>query len=122
MKRSAAIALITIMLSPLVVTSVMAEDIIIPLPETTSVEKIESAYQCGQEKVVATYLNAGNISLVRIAFADRIIVASNVMAASGAKYQGSVYVWWSKGDEADLYDLMADAEMKKPVHCTAVKP
>lgn len=58
---------------------------------------------------------------MRIAFAGRIIVASSVICGSGAKYQGGAYVWWSKGEEADLYDLMADPQMQKPLHCAAIK-
>lgn len=50
MKRSAAIALITTMLSPLVVTSVMAEDIIISLPETMSVEKQNRLISVGRRR------------------------------------------------------------------------
>ena len=58
---------------------------------------------------------------VRLGLKDGVIVAANVISGSGARYQGGVHVWWSKGDEADLYDLMADPEMKKPVHCVEKK-
>ncbi|WP_142779425.1 MliC family protein [Agrobacterium sp. T29] len=104
-----------------VATGAMAEELVIPLPNGTTVEKVETVYQCAADKVEAVYFNAGEISLVRLGLKDGVTVAANVISGSGAKYQGGIYVWWSKGEEADLYDLMADPEMKKPVHCVEAK-
>ncbi|CUX14994.1 MULTISPECIES: MliC family protein [Rhizobium/Agrobacterium group] len=104
-----------------VATGAMAEELVIPLPKDTTVEKVETVYQCATDKVEAVYFNAGEISLVRLGLKDGVTVAANVISGSGAKYQGGIYVWWSKGEEADLYDLMADPEMKKPVHCVEAK-
>ncbi|MGV1955773.1 MliC family protein [Agrobacterium sp. 22-214-1] len=104
-----------------VATSALAEELVIPLPKDTTVEKVETVYQCAADKVEAVYFNAGEISLVRLGLKDGVTVAANVISGSGAKYQGGIYVWWSKGEEADLYDLMADPEMKKPVHCVEAK-
>ncbi len=99
----------------------LAEDLVIPLPKGTAVEKVETIYQCAADRVEAVYFNAGDVSLVRLGLKDGVTVAANVISGSGAKYQGGVHVWWSKGDEADLYDLMADPDMKKPVHCVEAK-
>lgn len=99
----------------------MAEELVIPLPKDTTVETVETVYQCAADKVEAVYFNAGDISLVRLGLKDGVTVAANVISGSGAKYQGGIYVWWTKGEEADLYDLMADPEMKKPVHCVEAK-
>ncbi|WP_332909355.1 MULTISPECIES: MliC family protein [Agrobacterium] len=104
-----------------IATGAMAEDLVIPLPKDTTVEKVETVYQCAADKVEAVYFNAGEISLVRLGLKDGVTVAANVISGSGAKYQGGMYVWWSKGDEADLYDLMADPQMKQPVHCIETK-
>ena len=104
-----------------VATGAMAEELVIPLPNDTTVEKVETVYQCAADKVEAVYFNAGEISLVRLGLKDGVTVAANAIAGSGAKYQGGIYVWWSKGEEADLYDLMADPEMKKPVHCVEAR-
>ena len=104
-----------------VATGAMAEELVIPLPNDTTVEKVETVYQCATDKVEAVYFNAGEISLVRLGLKDGVTVAANVISGSGAKYQGGIYVWWSKGEEADLYDLMADPEMKQPVHCVEAK-
>ncbi|CVI54769.1 MliC family protein [Agrobacterium leguminum] len=104
-----------------VATGAMAEELVIPLPKDTTVEKVETVYQCAADKVEAVYFNAGEISLVRLGLKDGVTVAANVISGSGAKYQGGIYVWWSKGEEADLYDLMADPEMKQPVHCVEAR-
>lgn len=104
-----------------VATGAMAEELVISLPKDTTVEKVETVYQCAADKVEAVYFNAGEISLVRLGLKDGVTVAANVISGSGAKYQGGIYVWWSKGEEADLYDLMADPEMKQPVHCVEAK-
>jgi len=104
-----------------IATGAVAEDLVIPLPKDSAVEKVETTYQCAADRVEAVYFNAGDVSLVRLGLKDGVTVAANVISGSGAKYQGGVYVWWSKGDEADLYDLMADPDMKKPVHCVDVK-
>lgn len=118
-KTVAAISLAAFSVS--LATGAMAEDLVIPLPKDTTVEKVETVYQCVADKVEAVYFNAGEVSLVRLGLKNGVTVAANVISGSGAKYQGGIYVWWSKGDEADLYDLMADPEMKKPVHCVDVK-
>ncbi|MFS8122230.1 MliC family protein [Rhizobium sp. BR 250] len=115
MKKSVAATSLAFFLS--IATGALAEDLVIPLPNDTTVEKVENVYQCGADRVEAVYFNAGDVSLVRLGLKDGVTVAANVISGSGAKYQGGVYVWWSKGDEADLYDLMADPEMKQPVHC-----
>ncbi|KDR88233.1 hypothetical protein L905_25295 [Agrobacterium sp. TS43] len=120
MKKSVA-ATCLVAFSMSVVTGAMAEELVIPLPNDTTVEKVETVYQCAADKVEAVYFSAGEISLVRLGLKDGVTVAANVISGSGAKYQGGIYVWWSKGEEADLYDLMADPEMKKPVHCVEAK-
>jgi membrane-bound inhibitor of C-type lysozyme len=35
-----------------------------------------------------------------------------VVAASGVRYVGANYAWWTKGAGADLYDTMADPNSK----------
>ncbi len=120
MKKSVAATCLAVF-STSIATGAMAEDLVIPLPKDTTVEKVETVYQCAADKVEAVYFNAGEISLVRLGLKDGVTVAANVISGSGAKYQGGMYVWWSKGNEADLYDLMADPQMKQPVHCIETK-
>lgn len=35
-------------------------------------------------------------------------MASNVVSASGAKYVGGEYVWWTKGNEASFYHTLTE--------------
>ncbi|WP_234881784.1 MliC family protein [Agrobacterium larrymoorei] len=102
-------------------TPLLADDITIPMPADTKVEHVDATYQCGQEKVTVTYINAGSVNLARLGMGDTIIVASSVIAASGAKYAGGPYVWWSKGEEAELYDVVKDPQMNTATHCSTVK-
>ncbi|NRF12308.1 MliC family protein [Agrobacterium pusense] len=120
MKKSVAALYLAALTLP-AASSALAEDLVIPLPGDTTVEKTDAVYRCGAETVEAVYYNAGDISLVRLGLKDGVIVAANVVSGSGAKYQGGARVWWSKGDEADLYDVMTDPDMKQPVHCVEEK-
>ncbi|WP_455474117.1 MliC family protein [Bartonella sp. B30(2025)] len=83
------------------------------------------AYQCnigtGTERVEATYHNAGDISLVDFKWKDHRVVGANVIAASGAKYMGAQYVWWTSKNEATLYDLINDPQQEKPILCVEEK-
>lgn len=82
-----------------------AEDIRIELPLEAKVETIREEYRCGDREVSAQYINSGPVSLAVLMLGEELVVASNVIAASGAKYAGGQYVWWTKGEEATLYDL-----------------
>jgi len=82
-------------------------DIVIRLPgPEQSVARETISYQCdADQRVVAEYINAGANSLAVLKIGEETLIAANVMAASGAKYAGGRYEWWTKGDEATLYDL-----------------
>ncbi|WP_182418907.1 MliC family protein [Bartonella sp. HY038] len=80
-----------------------------------SSEKVK--YKCGDQDVVATYINANDISLVQLDFSDKTIVAANVLAASGAKYAGDQFIWWEDQGEVSLYNIIDDPEQKKPIAC-----
>lgn len=80
--------------------------ITIPLPGGQKVERMKVAYSCsGGLKVQAEYFNATPNALATIAFRKEFVVLANVLAGSGARYAGGQYIWWTKGDNADLYDL-----------------
>lgn len=98
-----------------------ADDITVLMPRETKVEQVNANYQCGSEIVSVTYINAGSVSLARLTLGNTIILASNVIAASGAKYAGGPYIWWSKGDNAELYDVMQDSGMSDPRICITKK-
>jgi membrane-bound inhibitor of C-type lysozyme len=91
----------------------------IPVTGDTEVSSTSSIYECGDEEISATYINAGDVSLAVLEIDGRTVVASNVIAASGAKYAGAQYIWWTKGDEANLYDLTEGGEDAPASTCAA---
>ncbi len=82
-------------------------DVVIRLPgPEQSVARETINYQCDDElRIVVEYINVGDNSLAVIRRGEETFIASNVIAASGAKYAGGHFEWWTKGDEATLYDL-----------------
>lgn len=101
-----------------VMLSACAGQVAINVPEATEVERIEAVYDCGDRQVPVEYVNAGPVSLAVLTLDGETVVASNVLSASGAKYAGAQYIWWTKGDQASLFDLMQGADAP-PVICTA---
>jgi membrane-bound inhibitor of C-type lysozyme len=71
-------------------------------------------YTCANGKTFkVTYLNAANgqsFALVPVAGRTMLLVAT--VAASGVRYQGDRYTWWTKGPRADLYDATAGDNAK----------
>ncbi|WP_292898360.1 MliC family protein [Nitratireductor sp.] len=90
----------------------------IDLPDAETVETVTVTYACPDGDIDATYYNAEDNSLVVVTIDGGPVVMSSVLAASGVKYAGGPYVWWTKGDDADLYDLMK-GEDAEPVSCAA---
>jgi len=81
-------------------------------------------YRCadGHEMGVA-YMNTDNQqSFAVIRIEGRHLVFVDTAAGSGARYVAGRYVWWSKGDEGNLYDVMA-GENAAPLakDCKAIK-
>ncbi|MBD9652402.1 META domain-containing protein [Ensifer sp. ENS09] len=79
-------------------------DVTIRIPGADTVDRQSVRYDCGGKAIEAEYINAGPVSLVTFTIDGTFVVASNVIAASGAKYAGGQYVWWTKGEEATLFD------------------
>jgi membrane-bound inhibitor of C-type lysozyme len=94
----------------------LAAKITFEVPNVGEVQTTKAVYSCGNKQVSATYINAGSTSLVLLKLGNEFVVASNVLSGSGARYAGRQYVWWTKGDHADLYDLMK-GEDAAPIGC-----
>ncbi|PIT70151.1 MliC family protein [Bartonella tribocorum] len=98
-----------------------AGSLVIEVPDDPEPKTEVIAYQCetstSKERVEVTYLNAGNISLVDFKWQGKRIIASRSINASGAKYMGGPYIWWTKGNEATLSDLINDPEEKNLIQC-----
>lgn len=71
-------------------------------------------YTCADGKTFrVTYLNAVNgqsFALMPVSGRTMLLVAT--IAASGVRYQGDRYTWWTKGPRADLYDATAGDDAK----------
>ncbi|WP_322042978.1 MliC family protein [Paraburkholderia sp. J67] len=72
------------------------------------------SYTCANGKTFkVSYLNASNgQSFALVPVEGRKLLLVGVVAASGVRYVGSNYAWWTKGPGADLYDTMADPNAK----------
>lgn len=101
-------------------SAVSAAEITITLPEGLEADRSKAVYACGDREIPVEYINAGPVSLAVLTLGEETIVASNVISASGARYAGGQYIWWTKGDEASLYDL-TQGEDAPPVACTAAQ-
>lgn len=95
-----------------------AAEIRIAVPEGVEVRSKVVDYDCGDQRIAVRYIDAGSVSLATMELAGEQILASNVIAASGARYAGRQYIWWSKGSEAFLQDLMK-GEDAPVLECTA---
>ncbi|UNE54207.1 MliC family protein [Bartonella machadoae] len=98
-----------------------AGSIVIEVPDTPEPKTQTVAYQCdtgtSKERVEAVYLNADNISLVDFKWKGDRVIAANVIANTGKKYEGAQYIWWEINNEIILHDLVQDPEGKKRIHC-----
>jgi len=92
-----------------------ANEIVIPVP--SPVEVATRSYMCGRLPVTVDYINAGGISLAVLHMRDELVIAANVLSASGARYAGDRYIWWSHGGGTDLYDLTGPGGGTVPVSC-----
>jgi membrane-bound inhibitor of C-type lysozyme len=92
-----------------------ANAIVIPVP--SPVDVATRSYMCGRLAVTVDYINAGGISLAVLHLRDELVIAANVLAASGARYAGDRYVWWSHGGGTDFYDLTGPGGETVPVSC-----
>ncbi len=82
-------------------------DIVIRLPgPQQDVARETAIYLCdGDRRIGVEYINAGATALAVLSVGEETVVAVNVLSASGARYTGGRYEWWTKGDEATLRDL-----------------
>lgn len=85
-----------------------------PMREIQMQSRHTYRYTCSTGKTLrVTYLGAANgqsFALVPVAGRTLLLVAT--IAASGVRYQGDRYTWWTKGPRADLYDATAGDNAK----------
>lgn len=97
-----------------------ADPLTIDLPGAAGAERQKVSYTCtGSHKVSAEYVNAGANSLAIVMFGEQTVLMASVLAGSGARYAGQQYVWWTKGNSADFYDLTKGEGAPPEFSCTA---
>jgi len=84
-------------------------------------ERIHATYDCAGQTVEVEYTNAGPVSLAAFVYDGEPIVAANVLSGSGARYAGRQYIWWTKGNDASLYDLMQGQDAAPVLECSEVR-
>jgi membrane-bound inhibitor of C-type lysozyme len=66
-------------------------------------------YHCqgGQSLQVTYYNSADGQSFALLPVKGKAMLFVDTLAASGVKYVAGPYVWWTKGEHGDLYDMTA---------------
>ena len=98
----------------------LADPLSIDLPGASSAERNTVDYSCtGGNKVTAEYVNAGANALAIVTTIGQTILMVSVMSGSGARYAGQQFVWWTKGNKADFYDLTKGEDAPPEFSCEA---
>jgi membrane-bound inhibitor of C-type lysozyme len=101
-------------------TAAHADPLTLQLPGGAAAERNTVAYSCdGGRSVKAEYINAGANSLAIVHRDGQAIVMVSVLSGSGARYAGQQYIWWTKGNAADFYDLTRGEDAPAEFSCTA---
>lgn len=75
------------------------------------IERKQVVYHCeGRDELLQVeYVIAPPNFLAILAVDDgEPLVFASVISASGVRYASGFHIWWTKGAEASLYDLLAD--------------
>jgi membrane-bound inhibitor of C-type lysozyme len=76
-------------------------------------------YDCeGAESFDVEYINAAPNFLAFVPYDGATYLMSSVIAASGARYAAANYVWWSKGTDAELYDVSQGEDAPPILTCS----
>lgn len=102
------------------VASAHADPLTIDLPGAASASRQTVAYACsGGHKATAEYVNAGANTMVVLTFDGQTLLMVTVLSGSGARYAGQQYIWWTKGNTADFYDITKGENAPPEFSCKA---
>lgn len=84
------------------------------IPGSGKTETKNVEYQCDNNQTVSVhYVHNDTNSVAVVNLPDRKdLMMINVVAASGNKFAGTVYEWWSKGDTAMLTNIIENKTMQ----------
>jgi membrane-bound inhibitor of C-type lysozyme len=98
----------------------VAADVVIRLPQASSVVRNVVTYACeGLPQIRVEYITAGSNALAVVPVSGEALVFAGVLSGSGARYAAGPYIWWTKGPSADLYD-QRQGDSAKPIGCQEV--
>ena len=108
-------------LAVLVSSAVLAADtpqIVLTVESGRPNARTAAHYDCGGNTVDVEYVNVepDHLAVVPVEGKKRIFVL--VLSGSGARYASGQYIWWSKGNEASLYDETKGADAPPILTCT----
>jgi membrane-bound inhibitor of C-type lysozyme len=88
-----------------------ATNLTIRLPDNPAINRKTVAYTCDAEGVkigvpagsfAVEYINGGGNSLAVVPISGKLLIFSNVISASGARYTAQQYTWWEARGEATV--------------------
>lgn len=98
--------------------SAFAGSLIIEVPDDPKPSAQTLAYQCDigteKERIEATYLNAGSISLIDFEWKNERVIGAQVIADTGIKYAGAHYIWLETKRESHFTTLKTTHKRKSP--------
>ncbi|HEY0918109.1 MliC family protein [Devosia sp.] len=110
-----ALALALLLAGPAVSAAAPAQ-LTLALPGDAEIRTV--AYDCdGGAAMQVTYINAAPNFLAVIPVGDGTQIFAAVLSASGAKYAAGNFVWWTKGPDADWYDLTQGEDAAPAFSC-----
>jgi membrane-bound inhibitor of C-type lysozyme len=75
------------------------------LPGIDASPPVAARYRCDQGSLRVMYYNTHNgQSFALLPVAGRVWLFVQTLSASGVRYQAGQYVWWTKGEDGNLYD------------------
>ena len=87
------------------------------LPDPGGIRRV--TYTCDglAERLAVEYVNAEPNYLALVPVESKTLVFVSVLAGSGARYAAGHYEWWTKGADASLRDVTADADAPALLTC-----
>ncbi len=121
MTRSILAALLATVLFAPVAAQAAEATLQIELGAKGDFERRVMTYDCNDgSSLPVTYINAAPNFLALLSVTDEPepLVFSSVVAASGVRYVSGIWVWWTKGVDASLYDATLGEDAEAVLTCS----
>jgi len=118
--RLAAAALATLSLCSIAAPAMAQSSFFLGLDIAGDAERRIVRYDCGEapgESFDVQFINAAPNFLAFVPVAGETFLFASVISASGARYAAANYVWWTKGPDAELYDLTLGEDAAPILSC-----